>query len=162
MGRGVLIDYAGWAKSKGIEVSHLSTQEITVSDLEEIATAQGVSFKPNDILFIHTGYPQALGSLPASEAETYAKGIPNAAIGVKSCEETLKWLWEKQFSAVAGDQPAFEAIPFQSTDFWCHEWLLAGWGVPIGELFDLKKLSEECRRLGKWSFFFSSMPLNVS
>lgn len=43
-----------------------------------------------------------------------------------------------------------------------HEWLLSGWGMPIGEIFDLERLSVECRRLGKWSFFFSSMPLNVS
>jgi len=56
---------------------------------------------------------------------------------------------------------AFEALPFQSNTHWLHEWLLAGWGMPIGELFDLEKLATECRRLNKWSFFFSSVPLKV-
>lgn len=73
----------------------------------------------------------------------------------------LKWIWESEFAAVAGDMIAFEAFPFQSTDFWMHEWLLAGWGIPIGELFDLERLAGECRRLGKWTFFFSSVPLKV-
>lgn len=82
-------------------------------------------------------------------------------IGIESSEDTLRWIWEKQFSAVAGDMIAFEAVPFQSKTHWLHEWLLAGWGMPIGELFDLERLASECRRLGKWSFFFSSVPLNV-
>jgi hypothetical protein len=58
--------------------------------------------------------------------------------------------------------PAFEALPFQSTDFWLHEWLLAGWGLPIGELFDLERLAVECEKAGRWSFWFGSMPLKVS
>lgn len=40
--------------------------------------------------------------------------------------------------------------------------LLAGWGCPIGELFDLEKLGEECKRLGRWSFFVTSEVCNVS
>lgn len=82
-------------------------------------------------------------------------------MGVESCEETLRWLWDENFSAVVGDQPSFEAWPCQNTDFWLHEWLLAGWGMPIGELFDLERLSEECKKRERWSFFFSSMPLKV-
>ena len=83
-------------------------------------------------------------------------------VGVESSEEIIRWIWEREFAAVAGDQPAFEAVPFQNDKWHLHQWLLAGWGMPIGELFDLEKLADECRRLGKWSFFFSSMPLNVS
>ena len=42
-----------------------------------------------------------------------------------------------------------------------HEVLLAGWGCPIGEMFDLEKLSEHCKAVGRYSFFLSSMPLKV-
>ncbi len=105
---------------------------------------------------------KALEGLKDDDAKDYASNPPPKAIGVKSEEEMLRWIWEKQFSAVAADMLAFEAHPFQSTDHWLHEWLLAGWGMPIGELFDLEKLAAECRRLNKWSFFFSSVPLNVS
>ena len=38
---------------------------------------------------------------------------------------------------------------------------VAGWGMPIGELFDLEKLGEHCKKVGKWSFFLVSKPTNV-
>lgn len=45
--------------------------------------------------------------------------------------------------------------------FSLHEVLLAGWGMPIGELFDLEKLAEYCKTEGRWSFFVSSEVCNV-
>lgn len=33
--------------------------------------------------------------------------------------------------------------------------------MPIGELFDLERLSVVCKGEGRWSFFFSSVPLKV-
>lgn len=42
-----------------------------------------------------------------------------------------------------------------------HEVLLAGWGCPIGELFDLEKLAEHCTKIKRWSFFVSSEVCNV-
>jgi hypothetical protein len=57
---------------------------------------------------------------------------------------------------------SLDRVPFQSTTHWLHEWLLAGWGLPIGELFDLENLAAECNKQKKWTFFFSSMPLKVS
>lgn len=121
-----------------------------------------MTFRPNDILFIRSGYINALSSLSKDDATVYAsKTAAMPAIGVESGEEMLKWIWENQFAAVAGDMIAFEALPFQSKDYWMHEWLLAGWGLPIGELFDLEALAAECKKLGKWSFFFSSVPLRV-
>jgi len=162
VGRGVLLDYASWATSQGIKPEPLTTWEIPLSDLEKVAESQNVTFRPNDILFIRSGYVNALSSLPQDEAAIYAsKTAEMPGIGVESCEETLKWIWENEFAAVAGDMIAFEAVPFQSKEFWLHEWLLAGWGLPIGELFDLEALATECRKLGKWSFFFSSVPLHV-
>jgi hypothetical protein len=43
-----------------------------------------------------------------------------------------------------------------------HEVLLAGWGCPIGELFDLEALAEECQKQKRWSFFVTSEVCNVS
>ncbi|KAF8857363.1 hypothetical protein BDZ45DRAFT_674765 [Acephala macrosclerotiorum] len=164
VGRGVLLDYAHWASTQGLTPKLFETTEITVADLQAVADSQGVSFKPGDILFVHSGYVKALEALGASseaDAKTYVTTPNMPGIGVKSCEESLKWIWEKQFAAVVGDMIAFEVAPFQSTTHWMHEWLLAGWGMPIGELFDLERLATECRRLKKWTFFFSSVPLNV-
>ena len=33
--------------------------------------------------------------------------------------------------------------------------------MPIGEFFDLEALSKQCAETGRYSFFFSSWPLNV-
>ena len=162
VGRGVLLDYAAWLKSQGKEAALRETTEITVSELDAVAAYQNISFKSGDILFIHTGFVSSLSALSTEDASTYAEINPPPAIGVKACEESLRWIWEKEFAAVAGDMPAFEALPFQSQTHWIHEWLLAGWGLPIGELFDLGRLAGECRRLKKWTFFFTSVPLNVS
>ena len=30
----------------------------------------------------------------------------------------------------------------------------------LGELFDLEQLAQTCERLKRWSFFFTSVPLN--
>lgn len=41
-----------------------------------------------------------------------------------------------------------------------HHYVLPLWGMPIGELLDLEKLSETCKKQNRWSFFFASAPFN--
>lgn len=93
-------------------------------------------------------------------------------MGVEPSREVLEWLWETRFAAVAGDAPAFERSPVglagsgeegeEAPGVVLHQWLLGGWGMPIGEMFDLEGLSAHCREVGRWSFFLSSVPLKVS
>lgn len=88
-----------------------------------------------------------------------AKINPPTFAGVQQSPQMLEWLWEN-FSAVAGDQPSFECWPSRES-YMIHEVLLSGWGCPIGELFDLEKLGEQCKRFGRWSFFVTSEVCNV-
>ncbi|KAI2795313.1 hypothetical protein POX_a01919 [Penicillium oxalicum] len=161
VGRGVLLDYRGWAEAHGHDVHFFQTQSIPASVLQEVARSQGITFRPGDILFIRTGWTQAYGKLSPGECQQLADHKMPPVIGVESSKETLQWIWENHFAAVAGDMPSFEAWPPQSSAFFLHEWLLAGWGMPIGELFDLERLSQECHRRQRWTFFFSSVPLKV-
>ncbi|KAH7253623.1 putative cyclase-domain-containing protein [Fusarium redolens] len=161
VGRGVLLDYASWADKNNIALTPFETKSITVSTLKEVAKSQGKTFQQGDILFIRTGWVRAYDKLSDDECKTLADYKVPPAHGIESSEETLRWLWEQDFAAVAGDQPSMEAWPCQNTDYFLHEWLLAGWGMPIGELFDLEALSKECEKRKRWSFFFSSMPLKV-
>ncbi|CAI7676232.1 unnamed protein product [Penicillium pancosmium] len=161
VGRGVLLDYVTWAEAKGKPVNCFEAQSIPLDDLLEVAASQKTTFRPGDILFIRTGWTRAYEKLTQAECEQLANYAAPPVIGVKSSEAILRWIWETGFAAVAGDQPAFEAYPCQNSDFFLHEWLLAGWGVPIGELFDLERLSRECRQRGRYTFFFSSVPLKV-
>ncbi|KND86854.1 hypothetical protein TOPH_08519 [Tolypocladium ophioglossoides CBS 100239] len=161
VGRGVLLDYAAWADAKGIEVEPFETVSIPVSTLKEVAASQGTTFREGDILFIRSGWNRAYAALSEDGRQTLANHQVPPAIGIESSEETLRWLWGQSFAAVAGDHPSMEAWPCQNPEFWLHEWLLAGWGMPIGELFDLEQLSEECRKRQRYTFFFSSVPLKV-
>lgn len=64
------------------------------------------------------------------------------------------------FAAVAGDAPTFECWPTQES-YHLHEYILALWGMPLGEMLDLEKMSELAKKNKKWTFFFCSSPANV-
>jgi hypothetical protein len=42
-----------------------------------------------------------------------------------------------------------------------HDHVLALWGMPLGELWDLESLATECENHKRWSFFLTSAPLNT-
>jgi hypothetical protein len=72
-------------------------------------------------------------------------------------------------SAVAGDMIAFERMPPLKPDgsegttaeLVLHQYFLSLFGMSIGELWDLKALSDKCKELGRYSFLLTSAPLNV-
>lgn len=57
--------------------------------------------------FVRTGFVAAHKDGDESRRKLAAEG---KWIGVSQAEQTAKWLWEKQFAAVAADNPAFEMI----------------------------------------------------
>lgn len=135
---------------------------MTAADLQKVADAQNVTFKSGDILLIRSGFGKALSGLTVEQTHQQLSQPSPPAIGVESSKASLEWIWENKFAAVAGDMQAFECWPCQDPKYWMHEWLLAGWGVPIGEFFDLESLAAECKKEKKWTFFFTSVPLKVS
>lgn len=42
-----------------------------------------------------------------------------------------------------------------------HQYFLSLFGLPIGELWDLKALGEHCKKVGRYEFLLTSVPLNV-
>ncbi|KAJ5292366.1 uncharacterized protein N7443_008319 [Penicillium atrosanguineum] len=164
-GRGILLDYADWAASNSVSVSALESEAITLEHLKQVVKDYRLEFKKGDILFIRSGFTAAYNQLN----EQQRKDMPNRSSpdfnGVEATEGMLRWLWDHQFAAVGGDAPSFERAPIRGShadpDFNLHEWVLAGWGTPIGEMFDLEKLSSHCKATGRYSFFLSSMPLKV-
>lgn len=50
----------------------------------------------------------AFNALTPDELTALANKTPHELIGVERSEETLEWIWDN-FSAVAGDHPAFES-----------------------------------------------------
>ncbi|KAI1358266.1 hypothetical protein F5Y08DRAFT_322220 [Xylaria arbuscula] len=166
VGRGVLVDYHSWRTSpEGQKQAKLKDYDsfksvaIPLEDLQACLRAQGTELKFGDILFIRSGFMAALATKSASELEASRAVVPHHFGGVEQSEDVLRWIWD-HFAAVAGDQPSFECWPSKES-YHLHEVLLAGWGCPIGELFDLEKLAAQCQKEGRWSFFVSSEPCNV-
>merc|ERR1711977_752954 len=84
-------------------------------------------------------------------------------------EKIAKRHWNKHFAVVAGDMIAYEHIPPTNpetgedgtiAELVLHQYFLALFGMSIGELWDLKELSETCKKLGRYSFLLTSSPLN--
>ncbi|GLA66656.1 hypothetical protein AtubIFM54640_009239 [Aspergillus tubingensis] len=161
-GRGILLDYAHWASTHSIPLTPFTTSSIPLSHLQSLMTEYNIQTRPGDILFIRTGFTAAFNALtPAQEEELGNRPAPSFA-GIENGEAMLRWLWENQFAAVASDTPSLEPAPIKhEKGMTLHEWCLAGWGMPIGEYFDLEELATYCREKGRWGFFLCSVPLKV-
>ncbi|KAJ0417694.1 hypothetical protein BJY00DRAFT_315642 [Aspergillus carlsbadensis] len=165
VGRGLLIDYAAWADANSIPLTPFTSATIPLSSLQTILSETNTTPRPGDILFVRTGFTRAYNSLsPDEEAALASRPTPDFA-GVENGERTLRWLWENQFAAIASDSPSFEPAPLVREgvppEQTLHQWCLSGWGLPIGEYFDLEQLAEKCRERERWTFFLSSVPLKV-
>jgi kynurenine formamidase len=161
-----LIDYKSYADHKGIQYSPFSSHRISPSDIETVAAYQGTNFKPGDILIIRFGVTEALGKMNAEEQATAMSS--HHACGLEGTDEMARWIWNNHFAAVASDNVAVEAMPPMLdgeeqplTHLVLHQWCLSMFGLPLGELWDLKELAEQCRVERKWTFLFTSAPLNV-
>ena len=63
--------------------------------------ATGVEARNGDLLLVRTGFTEQYGTLGEAERKDLASKPPRFA-GVESSKETLKWIWESGFVAVAG------------------------------------------------------------
>jgi hypothetical protein len=59
------------------------------------------------------------------------------------------------------DRECFWATSDRGDKLVLHQYFLALFGMPIGELWDLKALAAKCAELRRWTFFLTSSPLNV-
>lgn len=171
-GRGVLLDYVRYAASRGIEYSTFSDHCVPLSTLLDIARDQNVTFRRGDILLIRIGVTKEWDTIMTSEdKQAYAQSSNPQHAGVEGTEEMLRWVWNEGLAAVASDAISFEVYPPRKSypredgqeveGRFLHEYLLAGWGMPIGEMFDLEDLSRICEEEKRWEFFMTSAPLNT-
>ncbi|KAI1940493.1 hypothetical protein LOZ66_002087 [Ophidiomyces ophidiicola] len=133
-GRGVLIDYASWAQERGITYTTFSTHQICLRDILEIAKECNITFQKGDILFIRIGVTHEWDCVMSDQQKREYSLNPNPEhAGVEATTSMLRWLWDCGFCAVAGDAISWEVYPPECPDLFLHEYLLAGWGMPVGE-----------------------------
>ena len=162
MGRGVLLDYWSYAQQHNKTYDPNTTHSISLDELQACANSQGTSFQYGDILMIRSGWVYNYNRLDQAARDALKRDnmYEHAFVGIEGSKDMVDFLHDNYFAAVAGDAPAFEAWP-PNPDCVHHLYLLPRWGCPIGEMWDLEKLSETCRKHNQYSFFFTSSPANV-
>ncbi len=168
IGRGVLIDVAGYLASQGRSLDNEGGEPIDVALLDAVASHQGVAFRPGDILMIRTGWMSYL--LEEDHTEFHlAQREGLRAPGLLQARESLEWLWDHQFTLAAADNIGFEAFPIaKSSPFhsvtdggMMHQELIASLGFAIGEVWALDELAADSRETGVWESAVIAKPLNM-
>jgi hypothetical protein len=93
-------------------------------------------------------------------AEFLGCGRRSAKLRVLACAPLAAPLFQFLLTSRV-DELIISTFVARQTPWALHEVLLAGWGCPIGELFDLEKLAEHCKQIDRWSFFVTSEVCNV-
>jgi len=159
-GRGVLLDLPRWAARHGRQIDPGRRSEYSADQLVEAAAEQKVVFQPGDILLVRTGWIEWYCSLDQAARINLSRTWPHDIYGLAQGDDSLRFLWDNHFAAVASDSPAFEASPPDPDKGALHETIIGLWGMPIGEMFYLERLAEECAADGAYSFLLTSAPLN--
>ena len=177
-GRGVLADVARWRASAGRPIDPGAADEITVEDIRSTLADQDTAVEVGDILLVRTGWLTWYRALDADGRVALASGATPPACGLRRGRDTAAGLWNLHIAAIAVDNPALEVMPFGpwdpelsktwkddpegAADTMLHFSLLPLLGLPIGELFDLDALADDCAEDGRYAFLLTSSPLNLA
>lgn len=160
-GRGVLADVARYYDRAGKKINFTKAESIPLDDVQATLEDAGVALRAGDILLIRIGWTKFYLSASTAVKEQLAK--ETVVPGIEGSERTARWLWDNHVAAVASDSPALEALPKPAggeMEF-LHFHMLAFFGMPIGEMWNLEGLAEDCAADGQYDFFLTSAPLNV-
>jgi len=145
LGRGVLLDVAGW---KGMAMLP-PLYSITADDLAGCATSQNVDVRQGDVLLVRTGFAACW-----NDSALYLDAAGVAKSG------TL-WAAERNVVAVGADNMAWdvpgERDPESGATLFAHLYLLPKKGVYIMENLTLDELARDHR----YEFAFVGIPLKL-
>lgn len=175
-GRAVLCDVGRWREAEGRPLQMDQPDPIEPEDVLGTLAAAGVAVEPGDILLLCTGWTRWYRALSDADRTQLAGNLANP--GLRPGRATARMLWDLHVAAVAADNPALElwppgALADEATreasrtdndamiEVFVHMSLLPLLGLPIGELFDLDALAEDCAADGVYECFFTSAPLNL-
>lgn len=177
IGRGVVVDIAAYRRSIGEPLDMCDSDAIEVWDVENCLAQSGITIHLGDILLIYTGWLDWYKELSAEGRRDLARGKLKAP-GLRPSDQWLEYLWDHGVSAVAADNPSLEAWPPGSLatpevraavkndrsrvpEIFMHYSLIPKLGMPLGELWDLGDLVNDCRDDGRFECFMVSAPLRL-
>jgi hypothetical protein len=159
VGRAVLADVARWRELVGRPIRHGTGDPITADDLAACLEAQGTAVEVGDILLLRTGWMSWYRSLDSDARAEYAGERMVASPGLAGID-AVRTLWDLHVAAVAADNPAVEMFPAVDGTF-LHVHFLPLLGIPLGELWELDALADDCAADDTYDAFFTSAPLNM-
>jgi kynurenine formamidase len=146
LGRGVLLDVAGWKGQERLPPHYA----ITAEELSACAAAAGVEVRTGDVLLVRTGF----GALWHDEA-AYLQAAGVAKSG------TL-WAAERGVAAVGADNMSWDVPdvrdPETGATLFAHVYLLPQKGIYIMENVNLEDLA----RARCYTFAFVGIPLKLN
>jgi kynurenine formamidase len=179
-GRAVLCDVGRWRAAQGRPLQHAESDVIEPEDILATLESQGSPLEHGDVLLMRTGWTEWYeSSTDAAMRVTIADRARLKAPGLPSGERTAEFLWDLHIAAIAADNPSVEVWPPGTGqdaariaevktnhpelmhEVFAHSLLLPMLGIPLGELFDLSKLADDCAADGRYTCLFVSAPLNV-
>jgi kynurenine formamidase len=152
VGRGVLLDVPRALNLDSLSPNHA----ISVDELEECARIEQVALRPGDILIVRTGY---LTRWYEADRSHFWDAVPGLSL------DTAEWIYRNEFAAIAMDNASIEVQPRErpgDTEFPLHVALIRDYGMTLGEMFWLEDISRACAEEGRWEFFFTGSPLNIT
>lgn len=176
VGRAVLADVGRWRESVGRPLAYDEPDPIDVADITATLEAQGTGFEAGDILLLRTGWMTWYRSQP-DDVRT-AMGAEFKAPGLRPGRETAAALWNLHPAALAADNPSVELWPpgslvgpekalelvlnpETSPEVFLHFALLPLLGLPLGEMWDLDGLADDCAADRRYQCLLTSAPLNL-
>lgn len=132
-GRGILLDYAHYAHTHSIPYRNFSPHAIPFATILAMLKHFHVQPRRGDLLFIRMGVMPEWDAWTPTDQQAYAAQPTPQHAGVEASIDLLEWLWDVGIAAVAGDAISFEVFPTPGPVS-VHEYVLAGWGMPIGML----------------------------
>ena len=145
-GRGVLADVARYYERVGKSINFTKAESIPLDDVKATLEDEGVELRAGDILLIRIGWTKFYLSASAEIKEELSK--ETVVPGIEGSERTARWLWDNHLAAVASDSPALEALPKTAGNEmeFLHFHMLAFFGMPIGEMWNLEGAGRRLRR----------------
>jgi kynurenine formamidase len=177
-GRAVLADIGRWRDSVGRPLQYDASDPIDPSEISECLAAQGTVLQEGDVLLVRTGWIGWYEQQPASVRERLADRTQLKTPGLRPGEELARTLWNLHIAAIGADNPAVEVWPPGSTvdpayeaevradktrlhEIFTHTLLLPMLGLPLGEMFALDRLADDCAADRQYECFFVSAPINL-
>jgi kynurenine formamidase len=158
-GRGVLADLARYYEKTGRTIDYTKPQSIPLDDVIATLADQRISLRAGDILLVRIGWTRFYLGASREIREELARETQTP--GIEGSLRAAKWLWDNHLAAVASDSPALEALPKSQNEEFLHFHMLAFFGMPIGEMWNLEALADDCAADRRYEFFLTSAPLNV-